>query len=194
MDDVLKVCDWYLFDKLYSLPPFTSLTSFGLDFSDQNIAYRQLFSLWLIATVGGIIMYLFFASMSYFFIYDHSQKNHPRYLKNQVRREISLSMIQFPVGSILTVPWFFLEVRGYSKLYSSIDEWGWLYFGFSVIWFLVFTDMCIYGIHRWLHTPWAYKYIHKPHHLWKVPTPFASHAFHPLVIYYFLYFDSSNIF
>lgn len=22
--------------------------------------------------------------------------------------------------------------------------------------------------------------IHKPHHVWKIPTPFASHAFHPL--------------
>jgi hypothetical protein len=24
-----------------------------------------------------------------------------------------------------------------------------------------------------------YGTIHKPHHLWKLPTPFASHAFHP---------------
>jgi len=25
-----------------------------------------------------------------------------------------------------------------------------------------------------------YSWLHKPHHLWKNPTPFASHAFHPL--------------
>nr|KAF6404046.1 sterol-C5-desaturase [Molossus molossus] len=23
-------------------------------------------------------------------------------------------------------------------------------------------------------------HVHKPHHVWKVPTPFASHAFHPV--------------
>ena len=29
--------------------------------------------------------------------------------------------------------------------------------------------------------PWyRYKRLHKPHHLWKNPTPWASHAFHPL--------------
>lgn len=61
--------------------------------------------------------------------------------------------------------------------------------------FLVFTDYCIYWIHRWLHHPILYKRLHKPHHKWisesesmvekqsywclsLVPTPFASHAFH----------------
>lgn len=24
------------------------------------------------------------------------------------------------------------------------------------------------------------QYFHKPHHVWKIPTPFASHAFHPV--------------
>jgi sterol desaturase/sphingolipid hydroxylase (fatty acid hydroxylase superfamily) len=32
--------------------------------------------------------------------------------------------------------------------------------------FLLFTDYCIYWIHRWLHLPMFYKYIHKPHHKW----------------------------
>ena len=40
--------------------------------------------------------------------------------------------------------------------------------------------MAIYWIHRWLHHPSIYRYIHKTHHIWKVPTPFASHAFHPV--------------
>lgn len=44
----------------------------------------------------------------------------------------------------------------------------------------MFTDACIYWIHRFLHHKTIYKYIHKDHHKWKVPTPFASHAFHPL--------------
>jgi len=51
---------------------------------------------------------------------------------------------------------------------------------FSVPFFLVFTDYGIYWVHRTLHHPSIYKYVHKPHHKWLVPTPFASHAFHPL--------------
>ena len=50
----------------------------------------------------------------------------------------------------------------------------------SIVTFILFTDWLIYWIHRWLHHKLIYKYIHKDHHRWKVPTPFASHAFHPV--------------
>ena len=46
--------------------------------------------------------------------------------------------------------------------------------------FIAFTDACIYWIHRFLHHRLVYKHLHKTHHTWKVPTPFASHAFHPM--------------
>jgi len=36
----------------------------------------------------------------------------------------------------------------------------------------------IYWIHRLLHHPVLYRHIHKPHHKWLIPTPYASHAFH----------------
>ena len=32
--------------------------------------------------------------------------------------------------------------------------------------YLLFTDYCIYWIHRWLHLPFLYKAFHKPHHKW----------------------------
>lgn len=32
--------------------------------------------------------------------------------------------------------------------------------------FLLFTDYCIYWVHRWLHIPILYKTFHKPHHKW----------------------------
>jgi len=46
--------------------------------------------------------------------------------------------------------------------------------------FLWFTDLSIYIVHRVLHWPSVYKHLHKPHHKWVIPTPFASHAFHPI--------------
>lgn len=80
-----------------------------------------------------------------------------------------------------TMPLFSLEVRGHSKLYMYIDGvWGWAFVAFSLITFLMFTDCFIYWTHRGLHHKRLYKYFHKDHHRWKVPNPFASHAFHPL--------------
>ena len=74
-----------------------------------------------------------------------------------------------------------LQVNGYSKLYDDVDSTvGWIFVVISMGTFLFFTDMMIYFIHRGLHHRLVYKHIHKPHHKWKVPTPYASHAFHPV--------------
>lgn len=86
-----------------------------------------------------------------------------------------------PVMALLTMPFFLAEVRGYSRLYDVLaDEpfrgYNWLQFPF----FILFTDMFVYFIHRGLHHPRLYKTLHKPHHKWIMPTPYASIAFHPV--------------
>lgn len=93
---------------------------------------------------------------------------HPRFLPKQVSLEIRTSMEAFPVMTVLTLPWFLGEVRGWSKIYHNVDDhWGgWWYLVASVPCYLLFTDYCIYWIHRWLHHPLLYKPLHKPHHKW----------------------------
>uniref|UniRef100_A0A663LXF3 Sterol-C5-desaturase n=1 Tax=Athene cunicularia TaxID=194338 RepID=A0A663LXF3_ATHCN len=102
--------------------------------------------------------------------------------QNQVRREITYALRSLPWISVPTVALFFAEVRGYSKLYDNIEDspYGWAGVFLSMLSFLFFTDMGIYWIHRALHHKLLYKRFHKPHHLWKIATPFASHAFHPV--------------
>ncbi|KAH8112003.1 fatty acid hydroxylase [Phellopilus nigrolimitatus] len=141
---------------------------------------RQVLSLSVLTLVGIHLLYFIFAGLSYRYIFNHDMMRHPRFLKNQVRLEIESSLRAFPGMILLTLPWFQGEVMGYSKLYNDVNAYGWGYFFFSIIWFLLFTDYCIYWIHRWLHLPWLYKRLHKPHHKWIVPTPFSSHAFHPV--------------
>ncbi|TPX44960.1 hypothetical protein SeLEV6574_g04173 [Synchytrium endobioticum] len=89
-----------------------------------------------------------------------------------------MTLQNIPIISFLTVPWWFAELRGYSKLYT--DSVGYPFLVLSAFTFLAFTDMLIYFIHRAEHHPSVYFWLHKPHHLYKIPTPFASHAFHPL--------------
>ncbi|EIN09850.1 fatty acid hydroxylase [Punctularia strigosozonata HHB-11173 SS5] len=141
---------------------------------------RQLLSISVLTLVGIHLLYFIFASLSYQFIFDHNMMRHPRFLKNQVRQEIECSLRAFPMMTLLTLPWFFAEVQGYSNMYDNVEEYGWLWLVASVPIFLLFTDYGIYWVHRLLHHPLIYKYIHKPHHKWIIPTPFASHAFHPV--------------
>ena len=169
-----KIVDSY--DTYFSFAAHPSVNSL---IPRDNI-FRQFFSLWVTTVVFGYLLYFFFASLSYFFIYDKQQMKHPKFVKNQIWLEIKLSVLSMPVMAIMTVLCFLAEVRGYSKLYMNVSDYGWFYLFFQFPLFIMFTDMLIYMIHRGLHHPSVYRSLHKPHHKWIVPTPYASHAFHPL--------------
>ncbi|XP_064651240.1 lathosterol oxidase-like [Lineus longissimus] len=171
MDIVLNLVDHHFFTP-YVYPPTWP----------EDDPYRQLITLFIIVNMGGYFLYLATAALSYFFLYDRTLMRHPLYIPNQVSKEITYACCSIPLMSVPTNLLFFLEVRGYGKLYDNIEEskWGWSGVIFSCITFILFTDALIYWIHRFLHHKTIYKYIHKDHHRWKVPTPFASHAFHPV--------------
>ena len=85
-------------------------------------------------------------------------------LLRQEFKEIASSLKAVPLMAFLTAVLFLAEVRGYSKLYDSVEEHGgYQFLAFSFVTFLLFTDMCIYWIPRWLHPPLIYP-LHKPHH------------------------------
>jgi lathosterol oxidase len=143
--------------------------------------WRQALSLYLITWLFGLMVYYICASLSYVFVFDKATFNHPKYLKNQIRQEIRQTNMSLPIMAIFTVPFFMLEVRGYSKIYDTTVEGPGLWYNclqFPI--FIAFTDFFIYWIHRGLHHPLVYKRLHKPHHKWIMPTPYASHAFHPV--------------
>ncbi|KAL6927338.1 hypothetical protein ACO0SA_003636 [Hanseniaspora valbyensis] len=144
----------------------------------RNNILRQVLSLFVITTIFG----WFYT----WFIFDKAVFNHPRYLKNQMSLEIHLAVSAIPLMVLLTVPWFIMELHGWSSLYSKIDfsGHGIRDFFMEYFYFIMFTDCGIYLAHRWLHWPKVYKYLHKPHHKWLVTTPYASHSFHPVDGYF----------
>ncbi|KAI3382290.1 hypothetical protein SNEBB_011384 [Seison nebaliae] len=171
MDIVLNYCDEYFFT------PFVYPTTI-----EPDIWYRQLISLFVITTIGGYILYFLAATVSYLFIFDHRLMRHPKYLKNQIKMEISEASYSLFQMSFLTIIMFFAEVRNYSYLFDDCSQFGigkWI-IPINIITFILFTDCLIYWIHRALHHRLLYTRLHKLHHKWKVPTPYASHAFHPL--------------
>jgi hypothetical protein len=128
-----------------------------------------------------MIMYLLGSLALYHTLFDKRLLRHPRFLVNQIKLEINQGISAIPVITLLTVPIFLAEIRGWSKLYDFTSESP--FFGYTLLQyplFICFTDSGIYWIHRGLHHPLVYRWLHKPHHKWAVPTPFASYAFHPL--------------
>jgi len=179
MDVVLELADSYVLDGLWAKS--------ALGWGRENV-YRQSVSLYGITLVGILFLYFGIAGASYAFLFDKRMMKHPRFLKNQIRMEIKMSLIGFPILDFMTLPWFVGECQGYSKLYSGVENspfgngltGGIAYIVLSSAFFLWFTDVLIYLVHRVEHMPMFYKHVHKPHHKWVIPTPWASHAFHPL--------------
>ncbi|XP_063058628.1 lathosterol oxidase [Engraulis encrasicolus] len=171
MDLILGVADRFFFT------PYVYPAWWG-----EEEPIRQILGLLVVTNLGAAVLYLGLGTLSYVFIFNHELMKHPQFLPNQVRREIKYAMTSLPWISIPTVALFFAEVRGYSKLYDNVHDspLGWPGLFLSMVSFLFFTDMCIYWIHRFLHHKLIYKHFHKPHHVWKITTPFASHAFHPV--------------
>ncbi|XP_076457646.1 lathosterol oxidase-like [Babylonia areolata] len=168
MDLVLNTADDYFFTPYVYGPNWP-----------QDEPIRQLLSLLVIANVSGYVLYFILATFSFYVIFDHRLLQHPQILPNQIRREIMCTVKSVPLMSIPTVACFYFEVRGYSKLYDNVGD-SVLSTALSCFTFIAFTDACIYWIHRFLHHRAVYRHLHKTHHTWKVPTPFASHAFHPM--------------
>jgi len=137
-------------------------------------------------SIGGMLMYLTLASLSYWFFFVWKAdifypSTIPRdKLRDQTNREIAIALKSLPIMAILMLPFPVLAYRGYSRLYYSVEDYGWAYFFFSIPFFLFVTDSLIYFIHRGLHHSLIYRYIHKPHHTYRWTTPYSSHAFHPV--------------
>ncbi|KAJ4347912.1 c-5 sterol desaturase [Didymosphaeria variabile] len=196
MDVALEFLDPLVLDNAYAwaLPNKTIGVQSGNDTSFHDFPtaqtttslwardniYRQIVSILVLTQLGASLLYFVFSAFSYFLIFDRRLEYHPRFLKNQVRQEIKSSMWAVPFINILTLPIFLSEVRGHSLLYSKASDFGWTWMLVSTILYMAFNDIAIYWIHRLEHHPSVYKYIHKPHHKWIVPTPWAALAFHPL--------------
>lgn len=93
---------------------------------------RQLLSLIVITVIGIHLLYFLFASLSYYFIFDKRMMRHPRFLKNQIRQEIICSLKAFPGMTALTLPFFQMEVMGYTRLYDDPMKYGYAYLILSV--------------------------------------------------------------
>ncbi|KAF3491126.1 lathosterol oxidase [Arthroderma uncinatum] len=185
MDVAIDFLDPLVFDKAYAyfVPAATSnaaTSSNSISAWPRDSVLRQCISILVITQIGATMLYWVFSALSYYFVFDRRLEYHPRFLKNQVRQEIVSSMMAVPWINILTLPFFLAEVRGKSFLYTRVDEYGWAWLGVSAILFMIWNDFLIYWIHRLEHHPSVYKYIHKPHHKWIMPTPWAALAFHPL--------------
>ena len=138
---------------------------------ERDYVPRQCLTIFTVVLLGAYALYFICAGLNYWFLFDRRLRQHPKFLVDQERKEISSACRSLPWMALLTLPLFVLEVRGHSQLYGSLDAatnygvdehpGGWRYLAFSVAAFMFFNDMLIYWIHRALHSKALYAPLHK---------------------------------
>lgn len=98
----------------------------------------------------------------------------------QKRKEIYWSLLTSLIFSIFSLALIFSWQEGWTKIYSSFSVLDVIAIPLSVLCYLLVQDAYYYWLHRWMHRPLTYPYIHKIHHMSVVSTPWTSFSFHPL--------------
>ena len=94
-------------------------------------------------------------------------------------REIGYSALTAVIFAIMGWLWLGTPLRGYTRLYTDMHEYGIGYLVLSVLIMLLIHDTYFYWMHRLMHHPRLYPYLHRVHHLSVNPSPWAAYAFHP---------------
>ena len=98
---------------------------------------------------------------------------------NQIKTEISYSLLSSVIFSISGVLLGILWQKGYTKFYLNFDQYGYFYLPLSLILWSLVHEAYFYITHRWMHIPRFYRSIHQIHHLSVNTSPWASFSFHP---------------
>jgi lathosterol oxidase len=72
----------------------------------------------LLTGTGGVLLYLITAGIDYHFFFDKRLEKHPKFLPNQISKELSVALKSIPQMAVLSLPFFLLDVNGKTMMVS----------------------------------------------------------------------------
>lgn len=94
-------------------------------------------------------------------------------------RDLFFSVISIGIFAAMFVSTFSF-FKPYTNIYDDVNEYGMVYYGFTIVWMFFLHDAYFYWSHRLMHHPKVFKYVHLIHHKSTNPSPWTAYAFHPL--------------
>ena len=108
--------------------------------------------------------------------------NTRKYKPDQFKTEIKWSIVTSLLFSIAGTATVILWQKGYTKVYTDLNLYGWWYLPISLIIFMLCHETYYYWLHRWMHRPAVFKIIHKVHHDSNISSPFTAFSFYSLLV------------
>ncbi|MFI4974504.1 MAG: sterol desaturase family protein [Caulobacterales bacterium] len=94
-----------------------------------------------------------------------------------MRYEMRLSLLSSWIYALPAAWAFEVWKHGGTLVYLDVSRYGIAWLFISALLFLVIQDTYYYWLHRLMHHPWLFRWVHAGHHRSRQPTPFASFAF-----------------
>lgn len=146
---------------------------------------------YLIPVLVGIVLVRYFLVSGAFFLVFYTEK-----LKNirsrfysrrkisskfpsakiyrmEMKYSIQTSLVFGVSGAFLLTGW----KVGVIEIYTQVDQHGWAYFLFSLVFVLLAHETYFYWTHRIMHHPKIFRFFHQIHHRSVNPSPWASFSF-----------------
>ncbi|SNR58927.1 sterol desaturase family protein [Hymenobacter mucosus] len=134
-----------------------------------------------------LLRYVLFAGVAYliFWRWKKARWQHrriqPRFPdQKHIHTEIRYSLLTCLIFAAVGLGIFVARQYGYTRIYTSIAEYGWWYLLGSTVVAILAHDTYFYWTHRFMHLPGIYQRVHRVHHLSTNPSPWAAFAFHPV--------------
>jgi ring-1,2-phenylacetyl-CoA epoxidase subunit PaaE len=99
---------------------------------------------------------------------------------DQIKDETINTFLVILTNGLFTGVIFWLRDRGLTQFYTETGKFGIWYEILAAVILLLLSDSWFYWVHRGLHHPKIYKYIHAEHHKSLDTTPFTTNSFHVL--------------
>lgn len=137
----------------------------------QKISSRY----FIVALIGFMLFYVIFRR-KYFYL--KIQQKFPQ--NKDYIRELFYSIVTMSIFSLIVVVLNSPPIVEQTTRYQSIETYGWAYYFCVFPVLFIMHDLYFYIMHRIMHHPALFKYIHLVHHKSTNPSPWAAYAFHPL--------------
>lgn len=93
--------------------------------------------------------------------------------------ELRWSVVTSIIFGVLGVFMGWMWQNGYAQFYLNFAEYGYWYLPVSWLLYAGIHDTIYYWVHRWMHEPRLYQWMHATHHKSLRPSVWASFSFHP---------------
>ncbi|MGJ3245796.1 MAG: sterol desaturase family protein [Elainellaceae cyanobacterium] len=128
--------------------------------------------------IAGGIHWLIYSALRHHVIRRRLRLKPPT--RKSIQNDIELSISSTVLFAICSAVVMLAYHHGSTRLYTDIHTYGLRYVGISFVAVLFLQDTYFYFIHRALHHPMVFKWLHQGHHHSGVPTPWTSFAFDPV--------------